>query len=364
MRRSVAAFRGCILKEADLDILSVALRTPSRLVSNNDILDFIREHNGDKSAVEVEAYCGKIDRLLKNAGALTRFIRDRRIGERAIDLLIDATKSALTTASLATRDIDLIIYCGVGRGFLEPANAAFVGAALGIEPDAFDITEACMSWARALQIAQNFQIADAYRNILIVNAEFCIFENGFPEVFQLRGNEELAYSFPALTVGEAATATVVTASPNHWSFRFRTKPQFAALCSMPLPGYSDFCIPDERTGTNGPHQLTAHGAELTRAARREMTAFVQETYQTDLSIIDLWLPHSSSESALKRMSKELGIGDRLYDGVFRKFGNLASASIPAAIDETTKNGRLTRGQRVVFCPASAGMVFGLIEGIY
>lgn len=333
------------------------------MISNEDILRYIRDYNQSQNREELESYCRKIERLFRRAGAQSRYVRDTGAGERAFDLLRDAARSAIADAGLVPRDIDLVIYCGIGRGFLEPANATFLVSALGIECDAFDITEACMSWARALQVAQGFLLTRSYARILIVNAEFSVYENGYPEIFKMRTDAEIAYTFPALTIGEAATATVVTWSPDAWKFRFRTRPQFASLCNLPLPGFRDFCLPDTKVGANGVHQLVAYSSELTQTASREMTSFVKAAYP-DVSGIDIWFPHSSSESALKIMATRLGVGDRLYDKVFRKFGNLASASIPAAMCEATKEGSLERGMRVVLCPASAGMVFGLMEGIY
>jgi hypothetical protein len=66
-----------------------------------------------------------------------------------------------------------------------------------------------MGWVRALHIADSFFLARFYRNILIVNAEFTVYENGLPNVLRVRSDEEIGHSFPALTIGEAATATVV-----------------------------------------------------------------------------------------------------------------------------------------------------------
>jgi 3-oxoacyl-[acyl-carrier-protein] synthase III len=339
------------------------LRTPSRVVSNYDVLQYIREINTDLPGEHIEAYCRKIERLFEKAGSETRYIRDREAGERAFDLLTDAAQSAIAAADLRPTDIDLIIYCGVGRGFLEPSNAMFLACALNMSCDGFDIAEACMSWVRALQIAQGYLCGGTYTKILIVNAEFSVFENGYPDALRLRPDDEVLYSFAALTVGEAATAVVVTPSEQPWDFRFRTKPKFAPLCSLPLPGYAGFCAPDDKIGINGPHQFAAYSAELTKVAVREMTKFVRDVFKNPEDV-DIWFPHSSSENALKKISADLNLNNRLYLGIFRKFGNLASASIPAAIYTAEQDGQLKRGQRMVFCPASAGMVFGLVRGIY
>lgn len=344
-------------------IQSVAVRTPSRCVTNDDLLQLIREQNADHPAESVNLYCSKITRLLKNVGAETRYIRDKAGGEKGFDLLIDAVCSAARDANVRLNQIDLIIYCGVGRGFLEPANAVFVAKALGMSCDAFDVSEACMSWVRALHIAQTFLLTRSYSNILIVNAEFTVHENGLPNILRLRSDEHIAYSFPALTIGEAAAATVVLASDKTWDFRFRSVPEFAALCNLPLPGYEDFCARDDKIAANGPHQLAAFGTELSKTAIREMVAFVRETYQ-DVEVVDVWLPHNSGELGLKLMAADLKLGGRLVSGIFRRFGNLVSASIPAAVVMAVNQGQLKRGQRIVFCPASAGMAFGLIEGTY
>jgi len=344
-------------------IRSIALRTPSRCVTNEDIVRQIHTHNSERSPSEVSDYCAVITKLLRKSGADTRYFRDRQQGERAFDLLIDAVQSAISGAGLSKSKIDLIIYCGVGRGFLEPANAAFVAKAISLSCDTFDVSEACMGWVRSLQLAYNLLAMRTYRNVLVVNAEFNVYEHGIPNIYAICSSDRLKYSFPALTVGEAATATVLASSSKKWRFRFRSAPELASLCNLPLPGFEEFCCPDARLGLNGTHQLVSFASELSKAAMRQMIAFVNDTY-TDVDGIDLWLPHTASEANFRLMARKLGIGERLYTKVFRRYGNLISASIPAAMVMAQQDGVLRRGDRIVMCPAAAGMAFGLVEGEY
>ena len=231
---------------------------------------------------------------------------------------------------------------GVGRGFLEPANAAFVAKAVGLSCDTFDVSEACMSWVRSLQLAYNLLAMRSYRDILVVNAEFNVYEHGIPNIFAICSPDRLKYSFAALTVGEAATATVLASSPKKWKFRFRSAPELAPLCNLPLPGFEEFCGADVRLGLNGTHQLVSFGSELSKAAVRQMIAFVNDTY-ANVDGIDLWLPHAASEANFRLIARKVGVGERLYTKVFRRYGNLISASIPAAIVMAQQDGMLRRG---------------------
>ena len=130
-----------------------------------------------------------------------------------------------------------------------------------------------MSWVRSLQLAHSMLKNGTYSNVLIVNAEFTVHEHGIPDALKVCTDEALKYTFPALTIGEAATATVVSASERPWAFRFRSRPEFASLCTLPLPGYQDFCDLDPSIGLNGPLRLVSFGSDLSRAALREMLEF-------------------------------------------------------------------------------------------
>lgn len=344
-------------------IRSLTVRMPSRCVCNQELLQWIGEANPDRPASLVSRYCRQLERLLAKAGAETRYYRDKAGGETAFSVMMDAVRSALVEADVQPSAVDLVIYCGVGRGFLEPANAAFVSKALGIRCDAFDVADACMSWVRALHIAYNFLKNKTYSRILVVNGEFTVYESGLPAILTIRAEDQLRYTFPAFTVGEAATATVLTPSERPWHFRFRSDPSLASLCTVPLPGYEEFAQVDQRLGLNGPHQLVSFGQELSAVALDGMIQFVQETYE-DLSGIDLWFPHAATESLCQLAAARLGLGERLYTRVFRRYGNLISASIPAAMSLALKEQRLVRGQKIVLCPVSAGVVYALVECEY
>ncbi len=193
-------------------------------------------------------------------------------------------------------------------------------------------------------------------------ASFRPFKRALPQALRLRARQALRYSLGALTVGEGTTATLLVRSQSNWAFRFRSRPALAPLCTLPLPGFQDFSPADPHLGLNGELQLTAFSNLLSQGAH-EITALVRELY-TDLSTISLWVPHAPSELHPRRAAQALGVQAQTFSGVFRKFGNLVSASIPASLASAQKEGRLRRGDRVVLCPVSAGLSFGVIDFVY
>jgi acyl-CoA:acyl-CoA alkyltransferase len=346
-----------------LIIQSIALETPSLKLSNDDLLDRIREANCTEPDSEVSDYCKRVGGLLAKTGAQTRYVRDRKNGETALGLVVQAARLALDRAGCKASDIDLLIYCGVAKGFVEPASATFVCRALGMSCDCFDVSEACMSWVRSLHIAHNYLATSAYSKILIVNGEFTSYEHSGEDMFRIRSKDELGYTFPAFTIGEAATATVLGPSRNQWKFRFRSDPSLAPLCTLPLPGFRDFGGPDERIGLNGCHRLTSFGQEMSAIGITRIVQFVRDTYSEPYRF-DNWFPHAASAKACRVAARRLGLEDKAYYHGFPRFGNLVSASIPAAMALAIEEKKLQRGHRILLCPVSAGMSFALVEGEY
>jgi len=346
-----------------LRIESLAVRFPSLKVTNADLLAQIPDWSPGVPADQVRLYQRQLGHMMARSGCETRFFRDRSQQETAISFILDAARNAIAQAQISTSDISMLIYCGVGRGFLEPAMAYFVSEALDIKSECFDIVDACMSWVRALSIADSFFRQNSYRYIVILNGEFNIYEAGYPSLLKADDPDKWRYTFPAFTIGEAATATVLSRSADPWKFHFRSSPSRVALCTLPLASYRDYSVHPDGLARNGPNNFMSYGAELSQTAIDEMADFVRLTY-ADPSQFDLWFPHAASTEACRISAERLNLGNNLYYDSFRRYGNLVSASIPAAINMALQENRLTRGSKVVLCPASAGMSFALVDFVY
>jgi 3-oxoacyl-[acyl-carrier-protein] synthase III len=344
-------------------IENIEISVPSLAVNNAEILRRIEELNERRPREEVRQYRDRIGRMLHLAGSEVRYFRDIEAGETAYEHILSAATRTLANSEARSRGPDLLIYCGVGRGFLEPGMSHLISRALGLRCECFDILDACMSWIRAVQIAHTFLNSGAYSTVLVINGEFSVFEHGFPAIFEIGAPQKWRYSYPAFTVGEAATATLLTHSSDLWKFSFTTDSSLAHLCTIPLSGFEQFSDKRDQLALNGVGQFMSFGTDLSSAGLEALIRLVSTTYP-DNSEIDWFFPHSVSKGLCDVAATRLRLGERLYSKVFRSYGNVVSASVPLGIYCAQTEGLLNRGQRIVLCPASAGMTAALVELTY
>lgn len=335
-------------------VAGIGVGIPSLEVDNEGVLDRIAERSPELDGTGLQAVRSAATRLMESCGSETRFYRDKARGESARGLTHKAVTDALSAAGLGASEVDLLIYCGVSRALVEPGNAYLIAAEHGMECDAFDISDACMGWMRAVQVAQDSMVAGRYRNALVVTAEFGIDEL-FESCFRVRGPLDLRTRFTGYTLGEAATATVVSAEDEPWYFKYRSRPELADLCFFALPGFESFVADTGHFRGARPLELNAHSAALFEAAEVEMGRLLQEVVP-DLDGPDLYIPHAASSTAYRNAALRAGMPDeRLFCDVLPRYGNVVSGSLPLGLYLAQARGRLRDGADVVLCPASAGV---------
>lgn len=342
-----------------MKIASLAYRVPSWKVSNDVLLTYMDKCNPSVPALKKQPYLKIVEKLLRQTGAETRYLRDPHTNEKVSDLILGAMNDALEQANLSATDIDLLIYCGVGRGFLEPANAYFYAHASGMyRANCFDITDACMSWIRATHVAQLMLKAGTFKRVMIINGEFHL---GFHDNWEIRDLKSLAYSFPMYTIGEAATATILVASDEDWEFNFLSKTEFSDLCTIPLPSHANFVEPTEKIGHNGFYKFVSYGKELFQAG----TASIGELIRTTIKDVgrNVWyFPHAPSKKIYEEDMPKYGVpAEKVYLKVYPQFGNLVSASVPVGLSLAQAEGVLQPGDPIALIPVSAGLVAAVVQ---
>jgi 3-oxoacyl-[acyl-carrier-protein] synthase III len=342
-----------------LRFLSVTHELPSRVVTNDEVTAAVRTASAPHlSGRELDALEPLMDRLFASTGTTVRY--HRAAGERAVDLTVRAGQRALEQADLDPLEIDLLLYVGIGRGILEPASGTIFQDLLGLRnATTFDVLDACASWMRALHLAKLYLDAGVHRNIMVINAEF---EGREAHRFELRSLAEFEHWHPSVTIGEAATATILTngPEPDDFAIDFRTWGEKRGLCFIPLPNVEEyFGEPiDPKYGIE-PLQFVSFGLRLMEFGANRLIDHYRSRPDfkgTDPQIV---FGHAASDGMSRYIAQEIGADLSLVRLHHRDFANCVSASIPLAISHALAEGALTDGMRVLLLMASAGVTTGL-----
>ena len=333
-------------------IASVAHALPSRLVTNDDVIEMALERSwkllDSAQRTDLEA---SLNSLFDRVGATTRY--HRAAHENAVDLGTVAAQRALNSANVSPENVDLLIYAGVSRGFLEPATANVFHDSLGLRnATCFDVLDACASWLRAFDVAVHLLRGEAYRNALIINCEFN-FEEHFPVLDSMSRFGELEAGF---TIGEAATATFVDSieESRNYVASFRNAGAGNALCQIPLPHASSF-LNGSHVEAWRPMEFYVQSAKLHAMAISSLEAQYREDERINGSTYDIILSHSAGLPASKIVTQRLRLDKAKHFEIFPRYGNIVSASLPLSMSLALEEGRLRHGDDVLFVVGSAGV---------
>lgn len=341
-------------------VQAISASFPSKIVTIDETLDMIKSHSQSTFKGDINKALEIIKKILIFSGANTRRFLDKN--EKPVDLIQNVVLDVLKTGDRKIADINLLIYTGIGRGFLEPGGSYNLAKNLGMDSvECFDILDACMSWTRALNIAYTYLKSKQYQNILIVNGEFNNVpgEAFYPANYKLKDLKQIKWTFPTYTIGDAATATLLTYSEdNDWEWNFSSRPDLADLCTIPTVGYSLFSKDYENIGKNGPGNFCSFGNEMHQKGTPEVIKIFKKL-SLPANKIKMIFPHASSKQAWAHCAEVCGVSDKVYY-VYPEYGNLVSASIPAGISIAIKKGLIKKDDIIVAWTGSAGMSFASV----
>lgn len=339
--------------ELKMQIAGVSVAYPSRVVTNPNVIDMIRDAS--------QGFEGDLEETLRRTGTLLRAtgLRTRRWlahDENAVDLTVRAAQGALEKAHGLKPT--LVIYASVFPLLIEPGSSNLVAHMLGLDTaECFDVKEACDGYMKAMKIAQLFLRSGEHSCIMIVNAEFSNIENYAirPKLYSLKTDQDLIHRFPAFTIGEAATAVVLSNEGESWKFTTKTRNDLVDLCTVTPSWQHERINGFERIGPDGAGWFTSWASTLSGNG----IPLAVETFKESgivPSDAEILFTHCSSKSDWSKIAKRIGLHNSLFD-IYSEFGNVVSAGIPAAMATAESGGRLKRGSNVAVLVASAGMTF-------
>ena len=272
-------------------------------------------------------------------------IRERRIAaehETASSMGEIAAREALEAAGLKAESLDLIIAATGTPDRVFPSTACLLQRRLGIRGcAAFDVQAACSGFVFALSVADQYIRAGNARQVLVVGTEI----NSRIVDWSDRGT--------CILFGDGAGAAVLGtgSEPGILSTHIHSDGSYQDLLYVPNP-------------TNGGEDgrfLKMEGNEVFKVAVRTLGRIVDETLEANglsRSEIDWLVPHQANIRIIVATANKLGIPmDRVVLTIENQ-GNTSAASIPLALNEAIRDGRIRRGHTVLMEAFGAGFAWG------
>jgi 3-oxoacyl-[acyl-carrier-protein] synthase-3 len=274
-------------------------------------------------------------------------IRQRHVAaddQKTSDLALEAGRRALEAAGISAADLDLIVMATTTPDMVFPSTACLLQAKLGARNcPAFDVQAVCSGFVYGLSTADHFLRSGAYRNALVVGAEIY--------------SRILDWSDRATCVlfGDGAGAVVLRgdSTPGILSSHLHADGSYSNLLSVPgtVSGGK----------VSGRPLLQMDGSGVFKFAVKALDDLVEETLianKLQKSDIDWLVPHQANIRIIQASAKKLGLSMEKVVVTVDRHANTSAASIPLALDEAARDGRIRQGQLVLLEAVGGGFTWG------
>jgi len=279
-------------------------------------------------------------------------IRERRIaatGEACSDLAVQAGKRALTAAGLAATDLDMILVATCTGDYPLPATACLVQHQLGAtKAAACDLSAACCGFVYALSVADAY-VKNGMRHVLVIGSEV------------MSAITDWTDRNTCVLFGDGAGAVVVSASDGERGILSTHLRSDGTLCELIMvPGGGSRTPPSEKVIAERLQYIKMKGNETFKVAVRNLEEIARATLSSnDLRVedLDLYVPHQANVRILKAVIERLGLPIEKVLLNLDRYGNTSAASIPIALDEAVREGRIKDGSLVMLGAFGAGLTW-------
>jgi 3-oxoacyl-[acyl-carrier-protein] synthase-3 len=279
-------------------------------------------------------------------------IKERRIvakDERTSDLATKAAINALESAQITPEDLDIIIVATITPDMFFPSTACFVQDKLNARKSfAFDISAACSGFIYGLSVANEFLKNSPSKKILLIGAETLskIVDWKDRNTGVLFGDGAGAVVLEGYKGKNGIIATNLYSDGSFWE-----------LLNVPGGGSANpisMEIIEKRL-----HFIKMQGNGVFKIAVKSLgDAAIEILKNNNINNIDILIPHQANIRIIQAIAKRIGISmDKVYLNI-DKYGNTSSASIPIALDEANREGRLKEGDIVLLEAFGGGLTWG------
>ncbi|RKT60517.1 3-oxoacyl-[acyl-carrier-protein] synthase III [Azonexus fungiphilus] len=265
-------------------------------------------------------------------------------GTTSSELGLVAAQRALEMAGVAAADLDLIVVATSTPDFIFPSTACIIQGKLGNKgAAAFDVQAVCAGFTYALGIAEKFIASGSHKKALVIGAEV------FSRILDWNDRGT------CVLFGDGAGAVVLEAS--------ETPGIMATAMHADGSQFGILNVPGQVCGgqVTGDPFLRMDGQAVFKFAVRVLADIAEEVCaKAGIATADLdWLiPHQANIRIIEATGKKLGVNREKVIVSVDRHGNTSAASVPLALDEAVRDGRIQRGQKVLVEGVGGGFTWG------
>jgi 3-oxoacyl-[acyl-carrier-protein] synthase-3 len=280
--------------------------------------------------------------IVTRTGIHSRYLAEP--GTTSSELGLLAAQRALEMAGVAGNELDLIIVATSTPDFIFPSTACLIQGRLGNKgAAAFDVQAVCAGFTYALGIAEKFIRSGSHKKALVIGSEV------FSRILDWHDRGT------CVLFGDGAGAVVLEASD---------KPGILASAMHADGSQSGILnVPGQISGgqVTGDPFLRMDGQSVFKFAVRVLAEVAEEVCLTagiQTSDVDWLIPHQANIRIIDATGKKLGIDRSRVIVTVDRHGNTSAASVPLALDEAVRDGRIQRGQKVLLEGVGGGFTWG------
>ena len=307
----------------NFSILGTGMFVPERIVTNDDLATIVETDD---------------EWIRQRVGIARRHVCTT---ETTTDLAYGAAAAALENAGVRAEELDMILSATVSGDNVSPSLACMIQSRLGASCPAYEINAACAAFIFLLETAAGYFARGKAKKILIVGAE------------RLSGITDYTDRSTCVIFGDGAGAAVLGEGDGYRD------------CVLHVTGGDDVLHIPRDTGASPfyknegfPPFIRMKGQDTFRYAVSSITSDVNELLERNglhAEDIAFVVPHQANIRIIEFASRKLGIPMEKFAVNIDRYGNTSSASIPIALDELARSGRLKRGDRIILTAFGAGL---------
>ena len=281
-------------------------------------------------------------------------IRQRRLAkasETITELATAASRQAIAMAGISPQDLDLIVLATSSPDDLF-GSACQIQAQLGASKAvAFDITAACSGFVFGLVTAAQYIRTGVYQNVLLVGADF------------LSRWVDWQDRRTCVLFGDGAGAVVIQANQKDYllGFELRSDGTQNNCLNLAYATQPTQLTQQVNVGKGNFQSITMNGKEVYRFAVQKVPEVIDKAlFRANLSVdqIDWLLLHQANQRILDAVAQRLNIPEHKVISNLANYGNTSAASIPLALDEAVRQGKIKTGDIIITSGFGAGLTWG------